>query len=752
MNFLPLSASLIAGIYSSQYIPHFTAILFSLFFVVLSFITFRANRKFRIDAIFTVLFFVMGLFLYSFNSNPESGDEYEDCYVTLHGVVCSLPYERNGTNHYTVYADKIEFDGKCSAFKQKVNVNSDESFNCGDTVTLTGQLKRITDEAANDVFISKNYYASKNIFFKTTALSMSPSNEKCRYFSLPFYGNIIRSKCAMLIRTHFKGDIAAAMIAIFTGDKHGFSDEYNNILEHTSTRHLFYPAYIHITLMSLFIGLFSSLIPRRIRDFSLVMMLGVYAVFAVSPSGLKTASVMIVLILCKNIFGSGTYMNSLSLFLLIIGIIEPMAFFNAGFVYSVASTVIIRTFSQLLYGKSAITRFFGKYLIFTAGLAPFSLYLFGKISLYSFLASFIFMPILGLILVISPLFMLCLAKNFIYPFVWLVEKYIMFLLHIPILIDYLPFSYISLPKPSLAFIAAYYSAAAAIWYAHKRLELRKRICLAISLGLICSQLIYFVADFNKLELHFIDVGQADAALLQLRARSNIIIDGGGAPDYSSYNIGENVFVPYLSKHGATVIQAAFLTHYHKDHAEGIIAALKSLDVKNLFMPDVYPENEIRIELETIAMERGTKIHYISRPMRIRIDEIIIDVIPPSETVLFAGSENDMSLFINVQYGKFNALFTGDMTHLAEAQLLASGLVPEAEVLKIPHHGSATSSSEEFIKAVNPGYSLIGVVENNEYEHPHKVVLSRIRDSKILRTDQLGDIVLYADKNADIKIK
>jgi len=752
MNLLPLAAALVSGIYSSQYLPHLTVLFASAIFILLSLITFRANKKIRLDAAFVVVFFVAGIFLYSFNSNPKSGNEYNGLYVTLKGTICELPYEANGVNHYVVYAPEIEFDKSEANFSHKVNITSEEEFECGESVNVFCRLNRIESKPSDDLFVSENYYASKNIFFKGHAVSMTISENKYQYFSLPYYGNLLKSRCIKLINSHYKGDIAAAMIAILTGHKYDFSDEYNSVLEYTGTRHLFYPAFIHIMLMAYFICIFSTILPRRLRDFSLVCMLSLYAMFIATPSGLKSAGIIIILILCKNILGSGTHSNSLSLFTIIMGIFCPMAFFNAGFVFSIAATVVIRTLSQLLYRKGPLIRFFGIYTIFTVGLAPFSLYLFGRISIYSFAASFIFMPLLLFILVLSPLFILCLAFNITFPIVWIIEKYIMVILHIPILIDALPFSFLTLSKPDFIDICAFYFGVAAFYYSFKKPGIKRNVCLAISLGLLTSQVIFGIANARKMHLHFIDVGQGDATLIQRPYRCNILIDGGGGAEYNSYNIGEKIFLPYITDQGASVIQAAFVSHCHKDHTEGIAAAIKHLDVKNLFIPDFYPENEIRLELERLAKENGTKIWHVSDTTTVVIDDIIIEMIPPTAALLSADNENDSSMYIKVSYGEFDAAFTGDMSKNCEKELVNKNAADDTDVLKVAHHGSANSTSKEFISAVKPELALIGVGKNNGYGHPHKSTLSNLKDTCIMRTDEHGNIVIISDKDGNYKVK
>ena len=123
----------------------------------------------------------------------------------------------------------------------------------------------------------------------------------------------------------------------------------------------------------------------------------------------------------------------------------------------------------------------------------------------------------------------------------------------------------------------------------------------------------------------------------------------------------------------------------------------------------------------------------------------LEITVPDERVAATGDENDTSVMINVKYGDINCLFTGDMTEYSEKSLLARNKVPTAEVLKVAHHGSATSTKEEWVRAVNPDISVISLGEDNTYGFPRESVLQSLKETDIYRTDINGDITVIADK-------
>lgn len=258
---------------------------------------------------------------------------------------------------------------------------------------------------------------------------------------------------------------------------------------------------------------------------------------------------------------------------------------------------------------------------------------------------------------------------------------------------------------------------------------------------------------GTVEVTFVNVGQGDGAIVDAPYRGTILIDGGGGAEYSDYNVGEKVFLPYLETEGITRIEAAFVSHYHKDHAEGIIAAIENLRVKNVFMPDVMPDSPIRLKIEAAAKEHNTKIHYISEDSKVVFDNglTVSAIVPTAKTKLISEDENDTSLVYNVEYGGFSCAFTGDMSAFAERNLISEGKTFDCDVLKVAHHGSDTSTSEEWLDALKPEYAVISVGEDNGYGLPSNEVLDRLEGTEVLRTDENGDIKIIGDKNGVRKI-
>lgn len=751
MNFLPIAAALASGIYSAPYMLIFPTVLAGIVFIAVCIFRMCRGKTGTIDSAFFILMFVLGIFLYHNGMKLNIG--HIDDYVTVRGVIAELPYESYGMNRYTVYCNELEFNSELTEPKVKVIVNSDKKFNCGDSVSVHGKLTELSDDERSYGFDTRRSYASRGITAKMTALEMKAADKKYIYRSVAYYSCIARSKAAELIRRHYSGDIAAAMIAIITGDRHQFSEKYSDILIRTATRRLYYPVFAHISLIFLIIGLFASIVPKRFRDLSILLVLLIYTlVNSANAVSVKSAAAAAVLILSKMLAGSGNRINSLAIFTTISLLINPMLLYRSEYVISIGMTLLYERFVPEFAPKLGLKRKAVRFIIATVGIMPIGALLFGNLGIYAYFASIIFIPVVMLIIILSPLFLINCAFASPQPVGWIVHKLVLTLLHIPVWIDKMPFSSVTMPKPKLSFILGFYFAVAALWFLKRHRTEKSRICTAVASGFLAVCFISTFADSDRLRLDFIDVGQGDAALVHAPFSGNILIDGGGAPAYSEYNIGKSVFVPYLTSHGVNTIQAAFVSHFHKDHAEGIVEAVKSLKVYNLFMPALLPEDEYRISLEEAAKENNTKIWYVSEPMHISMDDVEIFVYPPEKAVYMSGNDNDTSLLINLCYGSFNCLFTGDMSANGEKHMLKRGLMPQSEVLKVAHHGSLTSTLPETVEAVNPEAVLIGCGEDNQFGFPKPEILNRLRGRKIFRTDTDGTISIYVDKNGDMRFE
>lgn len=239
-----------------------------------------------------------------------------------------------------------------------------------------------------------------------------------------------------------------------------------------------------------------------------------------------------------------------------------------------------------------------------------------------------------------------------------------------------------------------------------------------------------------LTVHFIDVGQADCALLECDG-AFALIDGGNEAD------GEDV-VEYLEAQGVQRLHLLVGTHPHEDHIGGLAHVLAAYPADNIWSGDITYTNSIVKSFIDGAALQGKYLVYPTVGQTFQLGDAVITVLGPVKD----GYEdtNDESLVLRVQYGDVRFLFTGDMEMIAETDLLDSGADVKADVLKVGHHGSYSSTSYRFLREVAPTYAVIPVGAANDYGHPHDEPMSRLKDAEVIiyRTDKMYDIVAVTD--------
>lgn len=254
---------------------------------------------------------------------------------------------------------------------------------------------------------------------------------------------------------------------------------------------------------------------------------------------------------------------------------------------------------------------------------------------------------------------------------------------------------------------------------------------------------------GKLEVIFLNVSQGDSILIKIPDEQNILIDGG--PDNTVIEkLGE--YLPFYDKE----IDLIILTHPHDDHVTGLVEVLKRYQVKKILMTGVlhtapnYLAFLKQIKGQNVAVETVNKFQNISLG-----ENLSLELLYPSSD--FSGLKvenlNNTSIVAKLVYGSTSFLLTGDAEEEVEKELISNKTDLKADVIKIGHHGSSTSTSEEFLKIVNPQYSIISVGAANKFNHPSLRTINRLEKNgiKIFRTDEKGDIILISD-GSNITIK
>ncbi len=252
-------------------------------------------------------------------------------------------------------------------------------------------------------------------------------------------------------------------------------------------------------------------------------------------------------------------------------------------------------------------------------------------------------------------------------------------------------------------------------------------------------------DKSKVEVHYIDVGQADCILIK-SSGENMLIDAGNNNDYK-------IIDEYLKKENVESLKYVVITHAHEDHIGSMDYVINNYDVEKVYMAKHSSTTQTFKDFVTAVSNKKLKITVPKESETFSLGDLDFKVLTKGNVKY--DSTNNYSTVLKATYGDIDYLFTGDAESKVENEMLESHKadLENIEVLKVSHHGGNTSSTPSFVKTVNPVHSIIQVGKDNDYGHPKKQVLDRLESvgSKVYRTDINGTIIVKTDgKNIEVE--
>lgn len=410
-------------------------------------------------------------------------------------------------------------------------------------------------------------------------------------------------------------------------------------------------------------------------------------------------------------------------------IVNPFALLNAGFVLSfVASFSILLVYPRI---KRKFARgYFGEIIAFIGsiqlGLLPFSSYYFASINLLSIPANFLIIPVFTIVMYI--IFALLLIYSILGNFLGLVfrilDLLIASILNTVSVLGSMKIFRVDLIYSSLILSLYGFLLGVILLRLNKKVIKEKAHILLISALILSFSL---ARDMDKIHYQMIDIGQGDCFLIKDR-KDYYLIDVGG-PKYKGYDSGEKILIPYLKSQGIKKIEAVFISHEDKDHMGNIDQLVNNFDVSNIYTSKLNQNSLRKYKAKTLKKNE-----------RINLSKGYIECI-------YEGAEgeenaNSMGLLINIRGVKILSL--GDLPSNYEKDIDQG-----ADILKLSHHGSKTSSDRDFIQRVDPKIVLISAGRNNTYGHPHKEVLDNVADRIIYNTQTDGLVEIDFTKNFKI---
>ena len=253
---------------------------------------------------------------------------------------------------------------------------------------------------------------------------------------------------------------------------------------------------------------------------------------------------------------------------------------------------------------------------------------------------------------------------------------------------------------------------------------------------------------GMMEVHTIDVGQGDSILVIQKDKVMLVDCGTRAK-------GETV-VEYLKKLGITKIDILVGTHSHDDHMGGIAEVIRNFEIGILYAPDNTKDNITTfwyMDFIDAVAEKNVNWVYPEVGNTFEIGEATAQIVAPNSKQY--NNMNNYSIVLRVTYGETDILLTGDAEKLSEEEIINNGLYIDVDILKLGHHGSDTSTSEEFLKATTPQYAIISAGKGNTYNHPKKTVMEKLEKMGITvyRTDESGTVIMSTDgKNMTFNVE
>jgi competence protein ComEC len=476
-----------------------------------------------------------------------------------------------------------------------------------------------------------------------------------------------------------------------------------------------------------------------------------------APSVWRAVSVSVLILLLtftkKKISADDAFALSLLVFLFV----QPGVLLQVGFQLSYAAAFcLIYSSKILIFPYSMIKKSFIITFLCQIGVFPILLYHFYEVSISSFIMNLLFVPLFSFIILPINVFLLILSATWsplaniffsIYePFRTMITKIILFLSEIP-------YQLWNPGKPSVflllvAFVGVFWS----FIIMEKNLQLKK---MFLSLGIPILFIECSPYMNSSLDISFLNVGQGDSTVIQMpHEKGVILIDSGGLLRFeqenwknpqSAFEIGRNVVVPFLKGKGISKIDTFIWTHADSDHIEGAEEIIEEIHITEIHLtPGIFKEAALSEALEA-AKQKNIPIKEQLTGRNWSMGDSNLRYLSPNDTE-YEG--NNDSLVLLLEHEGFRALFTGDLEKEGEEYLLTSSKsqIENIHLLKVGHHGSKTSSSQEFIETLNPQLSIFSAGKNNRYGHPHNEVVMRFNALNLLTktTAEEGTILIQIE--------
>lgn len=767
-----ITIPMILGIIFSYYLKINSSFLFIAILISFLIFLFSIIFEFFKKRYLVILFFFIGILITYMKLESSTLIKFLNKDIELEGTIRETIYNEKDISKYILNVEKIVDNGASYFLNENLSLKviGQDKFEIGDKVLLSGVLKKPNKNTNPKLFNYRLYLQTRGIY--TTITVKKHEINKVDEKILSWYENMkikFTEYVELACDTYLEKQNSSIMKAILLGQSSYLEEQEYNKFKDLGLTHIMAVSGLHIGIISIFLITFLAYlgVERKINTILTLIIIWIYGfLIGYPPSVLRALIMFTLLFYSKIIFRRYDPINTLFFAMFIILSINPLWLFDIGFQLSFGATFFITFLTPILrtkfypYNKKLMTSLYS-ILSVQIGLAPILFYYFNNISIISILGNFILIPILSKSVVLG--FSLLLFSYFSSGISSIIGKILNLLLNINYSISEgiygLPLGKIRFSSPNIIGIFLYYFIVFSIFKIIK-LDVfdnftNKAIVFYLIICILFNAIIPLIE--SGLCIYFIDVGQGDCILIEDRNRFYLVDTGGSI--FGNFDIGENILLPYLVKRGIFTLDGVFITHFHDDHCKSLSTLMKNMNIKKVFIGYENKDNKLYTNIVKTSKEESVPIYKLSQGDKVFINEnSYIEVLSPLEGFISRNRENENNLSLVLLLGSFGrkTLLTGDIEEAAETHLLEnmSGRKGKIDFLKVPHHGSNTSSGENFIDFFNPDYAFIQVGENNSFNHPSEEVLERYerRNIKVVRTDESGLITLnIRPKRFDISI-
>lgn len=667
--------------------------------------------------------------------------------ISATAVVIKGPSEGEYNYKYTVKARTGKYKNK--KFIVYINKKNKKLLEYGDLIEIKGEYS--APEVARNYkgFDYSQYLKTLNIY-GTIKVEESKIINKNQLSPILISINNIKEKMIDNANRNMPKRTANLLLGILIGERDNIQEDIIESFRTANLSHILAVSGAHTSYIILGITylISKSKTPKRIGYIITIINLLIFIIITGASYSVVRACIMaIVVIGAKICYRKENFFTSICISLIIILIQNPFAINDIGLKLSFMGTTGI-----VIFNKS-ITNFFIKLKIkqkiaevlsvtFSAQLMimPITILNFNTISLTFFISNILASPLLGIIIIFG--FISIFISSILNP----ISKILFLILHIflELLIlvskvtEKIPGSSILVKTPNILFAIVYYILILFFNYFfvikqnptrrfHKKIikiitikNIKNAFKVIAVVFLIMLLLTRIVRIINPtLKIYFIDVGQGDSTLIVTPKNKKILIDGGEGKT--------NVLFQYLLDRRINKIDYIIISHFDSDHCNGLIEIIEKMRVENIVMSKQSKESEEYKKILEIIKQKNIKVSSVKAEDKIIIEKnLYTKILNPAEKFGFQDLNNN-AIVAKLVYKNFSMLFTGDIEKAEENLAKKYKNELKSTILKVAHHGSKTSTSEEFLKYVEPQIALIGVGENNKFGHPNQITIEKLKN-------------------------